>query len=155
MTYPQTLSLFCWNKTNILPRCPVGFHRDRQSSFLTLYYCFWWTKNSSLSKSHQGFNMESLDCMQAFIFRLAVFIFSSCFDIASGCKAQTGHRLDWDSNCHFESDKVLICPPATERLDITVDKWAVEQNWQEAREDKMPSARVFFSICYHSWTTAS
>lgn len=39
---------------------------------------------------------------------------------------------------------MLICPPGTERLDITVDKWAVEQSWQDAREDKMPSARVFF-----------
>lgn len=39
---------------------------------------------------------------------------------------------------------MLICPPGTERLDITVDKWAVEQNWQDAREDKMPSARFSF-----------
>lgn len=38
---------------------------------------------------------------------------------------------------------VLICPPGTERLDITLDKCAVEQKWQDAREDKMPSARVF------------
>ena len=41
---------------------------------------------------------------------------------------------------------MLICPPGTERLDITVDKWAVEQNWQDAGEDKMPSARVFFFL---------
>lgn len=34
---------------------------------------------------------------------------------------------------------MLICPPGTERLDITVDKWAVEQNWQDAWEDKMTS----------------
>lgn len=100
---------------------------------------------SSISKSPPRSNVVSfVDCMQACAFRLAGFIFSTCFEVVSGFKAQTGCRLDWDSNCHFESDKVLICPPGTERLDITVDKWAVEQNWQDAGEDKMPSARVFF-----------
>lgn len=102
---------------------------------------------SSISKSPQSSNMVSfVDCMQACTCRLACFIFSTCFEVVSGCKAQTGCRLDWDSNCHFESDKVLICPPGTKRLDITVDKWAVEQNWQDAGEDKMPSARVLFSL---------
>lgn len=41
---------------------------------------------------------------------------------------------------------MLICPPGTERLDITLDKCAVEQKWQDAGEDKMPSARVFYSL---------
>lgn len=100
---------------------------------------------SSIWKSPPSSNVASfVDCMQGCAFRLDGFIFSTCFEVVSGFKAQTGCRLDWDSNCHFESDKVLICPPGTERLDITVDKWAVEQNWQDAREDKMPSARVFF-----------
>lgn len=108
---------------------------------------------SSISKSPQPCNVVSFpDCMPVCAFRLALFIFSACLEGVRGCKAQTGCRLDWDSNCHFESDKVLIWLPGTERLDITVDKWAGEQNWQDAREDKMPSARVFSPICYHSWT---
>lgn len=65
---------------------------------------------------------------------------------ASGWKAQTGCRLDWDFNCHFKSDKLLICPPGTERLDIVLDKCAVEQKWQEIGEDKMPSATSFFFL---------
>ncbi|KAF5897705.1 Uncharacterized protein DAT39_012585, partial [Clarias magur] len=40
--------------------------------------------------------------------------------------------FDWDSNCHFESDKVLICPTGSERLDISVDKWAQGLSWQDA-----------------------
>lgn len=61
-------------------------------------------------------------------------------------KKKTGCRLDLDFNCHVKSDKVLICPPGTERLDITLDKCAVEQKWQEAGEDKMPSAKSFFYL---------
>lgn len=106
---------------------------------------------SSISKPPQSPNVVSfVDRMRVCTLGLACFKFSACFEAVSGFKAQTG-----DSNCHFESDKVLICPPGTERLDITVDKWAVEQNWQDAGEDKMPSAKVFSTICYHSWTTAS
>lgn len=41
---------------------------------------------------------------------------------------------------------MLICPPGTERLDISVDKWAAEQSWQDAGEDKMPSATAFLSV---------
>lgn len=51
-------------------------------------------------------------------------------------------RLDGDLNCHCESDKVLICPAGSERLDITRDKCAVERKWQDAGGDKMPSATV-------------
>lgn len=69
--------------------------------------------------------------------RLDSLIFRVCFKVVGTLKSP-------ESNCHFESDKVLICRPGTERLDITVDKWAEEQNWQDAREDKMPSARGFF-----------
>lgn len=95
---------------------------------------------SSISKPPQSPNVVSfVDRMRVCTLGLACFKFSACFEAVSGFKAQTG-----DSNCHFESDKVLICPPGTERLDITVDKWAVEQNWQDAGEDKMPSAKVFF-----------
>lgn len=71
--------------------------------------------------------------------------------------------FDGDLNCHCESDKVLICPPGSERLDITRDKCAVERKWQDAGGDKMPSATVvvfFFSpqnsfFCrYHRRPTA-
>lgn len=142
-----------WHFVTLSNKLPHRFSVVRCSFALLLLI----KEKSSISKSPQSYNMVSfVDCMQACVFRLAGFIFSACFEVVSGCKAQTGCRLDWDSNCHFESDKVLICPPGTERLDITVDKWAVEQNWQDAREDKMPSAIVFFPpICYHSWTTAS
>lgn len=127
-----------WDEADILSHLPISFHWGFQSSAFEI---------SSISKSPQSSNIVSfVDWMQACILRLAGFIFSACFEVVSGCKAQTGCRLDWDSNCHFESDKVLICPPGTERLDITVDKWAVEQNWQDAREDKMPSASVFFLL---------
>lgn len=85
-------------------------------------------------------------CVQAPAFGLATFIFSTFFEEASGWKAQTGSGLDWDFNCHVKSDKVLICPPGTERLDITLDECAVEQKWQEAGEDKMPSAKSFFYL---------
>ncbi len=49
-------------------------------------------------------------------------------------------ELDWESNCHFLSDKVLICPGGKERLDVSVDKWTQGQSWQGAAGDKMPSA---------------
>lgn len=75
--------------------------------------------------------------------RLACFYFSPFISEAvSGSEVQTGCRLDGDLNCHCESDKVLICPPGSERLDITRDKCAVERKWQDAGGDKMPSATV-------------
>lgn len=75
--------------------------------------------------------------------RLACFYFSPFIsEAASGSKVQTGCRLDGDLNCHCESDKVLICPAGSERLDITRDKCAVERKWQDAGGDKMPSATV-------------
>lgn len=41
----------------------------------------------------------------------------------------------------FQSDKVLIRQTGTERLDISVDKWAALQSWRDAVADKMPSAK--------------
>lgn len=42
----------------------------------------------------------------------------------------------------FQNDKVLICQTGTERLDISVDKWAAPQSWRDAVADEMPSAKV-------------
>lgn len=158
LSHPLVFTLFCYEMK--LTFCHAVQKASMEVFSLLIHLCITasnkWKEMSSISKSPPSSNIAGfVDCMQACAFRLAGFIFSTCFEVVSGCKAQTGCRLDWDSNCHFESDKVLICLPGTERLDITVDKWAVEQNWQDAREDKMPSGRVFFSMCYHSWTTAS
>lgn len=49
-------------------------------------------------------------------------------------------EFDWESNCHFLSDKAMICPGGKERLDVSVDKWTQGQSWQHAAGDKMPPA---------------
>lgn len=53
---------------------------------------------------------------------------------------QEFYEFDWESNCHFQSDKALICPAGNERLDVSADKWTHDQSWQGGAGDKMPPA---------------
>lgn len=74
-----------------------------------------------------------------FFFSLSFFL-SALRKTLSNPDSRWALEFDWESNCHFLSDKVLICPGGKERLDVCVDKWTQGQSWQGAPGEKMPPA---------------